>query len=367
MQRVLFLGPTFFKPGIWSTLARYVYGDLFRALHGRCELHMISNPMPGHAQEGKRYLNNNFNVAFYEIPAELSQPQRIQRIMELCAGIRPDVITNVFAGGTKWGHAASVSAHLLGVKGIPRVSGDEITSFLMQGDFAPDSPEHKHRLALEEESFRLASKVIVMSPWEQRRVQSILEGNAPEKVEVCMRGVNFERFTYKEKRTPGVRKVSYLGRKSAEKGYFLLEEVASMLEETAPKVRFLFAGNFEPMRTGNRVYTGYIDSEQLNAYYDSIDALVLPSVTEGMPQVVCEAMAKGKPVIVPRHLFQGYLQHGKNSLLVELDTKDIAKAILMLHNDPELSTAIGLAGRDFARAHFDKTEWDKRYRQIILG
>jgi glycosyltransferase involved in cell wall biosynthesis len=327
---------------------------------------MISNPIPRSGQEGKRFLKENFDVTFFEVPAEISQEERISRVAQICQQIGSDVITNVFGGGTSWGHVASVVSRALGCKGVARVSGDEITSFLMQGDFERNSPVHRYKTALERESFALASSVIVMSPWEQRRVQALLEGKDKEKVKVCMRGVNFENFPYREPKRKQLKKFSYIGRKSEEKGYFLLEETSNQLAAPCPALQFMFAGNFEPGRTGNKVFTGYIDSAHLNNYYNTIDALVLPSLTEGMPQVVCEAMAKGRPVIVSRHLFQGYLNHGEHAMLVDLNVKDISRKILMLHTDEDLAYSISVNSRNFALENFDKRHWEKVYRKIIL-
>lgn len=362
---VVFLGPTFFKPGIWMTLAKYVFGDLFRALSDKCNLHMISNPMPREALEGRRYLKDNFDVDFYEVPAGISQEERVNRVATICHKISPDVVTNVLGGGTSWGHVASVIAKALGCRGVARVSGDEITSFLMQGLFEEGSPAHQYKAALERESFALASSIIVMSPWEQRRVQSLVQDK--NKVKVCMRGVDFNKFPFKGAPKKPPRKFSYIGRNSEEKGYYLLESVSRALEEKSPKLQFMFAGNFTPGREGNRVFTGYIHSENLNSYYDTVDSLVLPSVTEGMPQVVCEAMTKGKPVVVSRHLFQGYLKHAENAMLVDLNPEDISRKILMLHSDAGMAAAISASAREFALENFDKTYWNEVYRSIILG
>ena len=366
MKTVIFFGPTFRKQAVWLTLARYVISDLFRALHGKCRICVACEEMPSFTIQGKRHLKDNFNVEFHEIPTGISQEERIPLLQRICEQLDADVLTNVLAGGTKWGHAASVIAHRMGIKGVPRISGDEITALMLEGAFEPESPRHREMLALQEESFTLAQTVITMSPWEQRRCQAVIEHDK-DKVKVCMRGVDLEKLTYRERPPKVLRKFSYIGRNSAEKGYFFVEEAAEKLHELAPDVRLFFAGNFEPLRQGNKVYTGYIDSEKLSSYYDGIDSLLLPSLTEGMPQVVCEAMAKGKPVIVSRHLFQGYLEHGRTAMLVNLSGDDVAKAITMLHRDRDFAAAMGRASREFAMEHFDKAVWDEKYRKIILG
>lgn len=362
---ITYLGPTYFRHNVWTTLAKYVYSDLFNALNNKFNISIISNPMPSHAQEGRQYLKKNFNVKFYEIPSEIDQEERIRAVSNLCAKIKPDVITNVFDGGTKWGHAASVVAFNLGVKGIPRVSGNEIASFIAQGMITEGSDIHKNLLVLERESFTKAHTVITMSPWEQRRCQSIIEDHG--KIKVCMRGVDLEKFSFNKNSLRRVKKISYIGRNSLEKGYFLIENAAEKIINHSQEIKFLFAGNFQPHREKNKVYTGYIDSEKLDRYYDSIDAIALPSITEGMPQVICEAMAKGKPVIVSKHIFQGYLTHGKNAILTKLSINDLVKSIYMLNKDTILSEEISVQGRNFAEENFDKNIWNNIYYNIMTN
>jgi glycosyltransferase involved in cell wall biosynthesis len=43
--------------------------------------------------------------------------------------------------------------------------------------------------------------------------------------------------------------------------------------------------------------TGYVSSPDLPAYYSLIDVFVYPSLRDGMPNALLEAMACGKPVV----------------------------------------------------------------------
>lgn len=88
------------------------------------------------------------------------------------------------------------------------------------------------------------------------------------------------------------------------KGHHLVIEAL----QAVPDVRLLVIGD-GPLEGGLRRqadrlgvagrvdFLGHVDHDQLPAYYAAADALVLPSGSEGMPNVVLEAMACGTPVI----------------------------------------------------------------------
>jgi glycosyltransferase involved in cell wall biosynthesis len=86
--------------------------------------------------------------------------------------------------------------------------------------------------------------------------------------------------------------------------------------------------------------------------YDAHDVLVLPSFTEGFPQVVLEAMARGVPVAatavggVPR-----VLKDGVNGRLVAPgDAEAFAQAVTALARDETVAARLALEGQKTARA-----------------
>jgi len=85
------------------------------------------------------------------------------------------------------------------------------------------------------------------------------------------------------------------------------------------------------------------------------DALVLPSSIEGLPLVVLEAMAAGRPVVAtsvggtPEAVVDG-----ETGLLVPAgDVDALARAIDVLLGDPELARRLGEAGKRRVRERFD--------------
>jgi glycosyltransferase involved in cell wall biosynthesis len=84
------------------------------------------------------------------------------------------------------------------------------------------------------------------------------------------------------------------------------------------------------------------------------DLFVLPSIYEGMPIALLEAMGAGKPVIATdlpgcREL----ITHGENGWIVPAgDSAALAEAIQLLLHDPALAGRLARAGQAHVREHF---------------
>lgn len=106
----------------------------------------------------------------------------------------------------------------------------------------------------------------------------------------------------------------------------------------------------------NRViFTGFISAE--NGKWELLnrcDIFVLPSILEGLPIGVIEAMGCGKPVIATNiEPFQGVITNNKNGILVNPKSpEDISKAILDLANNKE---------KRFKMGKLAKIEFDQRF------
>lgn len=85
-------------------------------------------------------------------------------------------------------------------------------------------------------------------------------------------------------------------------------------------------------------FKGWLKLEELPEIYRDSDVFLLPSVMEGMPSVVLQAMASGLPVIGSKvEGFSEVLEDNINGFCVEYgDYKAIASAIAKLIDSPEL-------------------------------
>lgn len=101
-----------------------------------------------------------------------------------------------------------------------------------------------------------------------------------------------------------------VGRLSKEKGQLLLVEAAARVAATGRRFELVLAGD-GPMRAeieasiaarglGDRVrIAGWLDSNAIQSELQQARALIVPSLSEGLPVVIMEAFAHGKPVVAP--------------------------------------------------------------------
>jgi glycosyltransferase involved in cell wall biosynthesis len=96
------------------------------------------------------------------------------------------------------------------------------------------------------------------------------------------------------------------------------------------------------------------------------DFFVLPSLTEGLPLSVLEAMAQGLPVIatpvggIPEVVLEG--EHGY--LVPVQEDAALAEAMTRLARDPELARRLGEAGRRRVEERFSFAEMARAYEAL---
>jgi len=119
------------------------------------------------------------------------------------------------------------------------------------------------------------------------------------------------------------------------------------------------------------IVLGHVNYEKMPYVYSISDVVVLPSLCEGTPLVLLEAMACGKPVVATRvGGIPEIVEHGKDGILVRpKDVKGLSKAILTLLEDPGLCEEMGRKARERVVKEFD---WDvkadkvlKIYREVL--
>jgi glycosyltransferase involved in cell wall biosynthesis/protein-tyrosine-phosphatase len=150
--------------------------------------------------------------------------------------------------------------------------------------------------------------------------------------------------------------IGTIGRLCAVKGQDILLRAAARIVQRYPDTRVVIAGT-GPLQHDLRSLAGTLGLDQrvlfpgaIDQPYDLLSALdifVLPSLHEGIPMALLEAMAMGKPVVatavggVPE-----VVTNGVDGLLVQArDDRALAEACLQLATDPKRAAVLGAAGR----------------------
>lgn len=131
--------------------------------------------------------------------------------------------------------------------------------------------------------------------------------------------------------------VAYCGRFNHRKGSTRVSDAIKALNDTNIKSIFIggLADNYkiEPDCPGI-IFKGKLPHDKISLYLNAADVFVLPTLAEGCPNSVVEAMACGLPIISSDRPFNYDILNKSNSLMVNpLDVKEIADAIYVLKND----------------------------------
>ena len=103
------------------------------------------------------------------------------------------------------------------------------------------------------------------------------------------------------------------------------------------------------------VVTGYVSNHDLPSYYSVMDVVVHPSLRDGMPNVVLEAMACGKTVIATQAGgVTDMLNDGKNGRMISInDINSLATVIQEILSDKQLQSSLGDAARQTILGKFN--------------
>jgi glycosyltransferase involved in cell wall biosynthesis len=169
--------------------------------------------------------------------------------------------------------------------------------------------------------------------------------------------------------------VGVVARLQPEKGVADLLKAAVHVSKISPQVRFLVVGD-GPLREELLALAKRIGVEErvrfLGHRTDAwalvglMEVLVVPSVTEGSPLIVLEAMATGVPVVASAvGGIPDQIRHDKEGLLVPPgDTGALGEALLNLLRDPALARRLGEAGRRRATSEFAHPTMVRRIEDV---
>jgi glycosyltransferase involved in cell wall biosynthesis len=195
-----------------------------------------------------------------------------------------------------------------------------------------------------------------------------------EKMRLVPLGINMEGYHLRPQRRESPFTVGYLARIAPEKGLHVLCEAYQILRQREPirAARLVAAGYLAPEHQPyleeirrkllgwglekEFEYQGEVDRARKTAFLQSIDVFSVPAVYEEPKGLfLLEALANGVPVVQPRRgAFPEILDKTGGGVIVPAgDSSALADAWLDLWRNPEKAFALGRAGAQGVREHYE--------------
>lgn len=204
-----------------------------------------------------------------------------------------------------------------------------------------------------------------------------------KKIHVIPIGVNFEDFsphTYESDLKirwdieEDEKVLLFVGRLTLVKKVDILIKLTKKLLDDGSKIKTIIVGegayknHYERLAKSikNIIFVGSIPRAEIHKYFAVADVFILPSLSEGLPNVLLEASACGKPIVATdTGGVSDIIIHGKTGFLVESNNvNSFVHYVKLLLNDEGLSKRIGRNAYEYVKKQFD---WDiivKRYESI---
>jgi glycosyltransferase involved in cell wall biosynthesis len=203
-------------------------------------------------------------------------------------------------------------------------------------------------------SYAISDKIVVYSPclideWDLRDYESKIKIGHEHIVDISM----FKPLTPIQERP---RKVGFIGRFSEEKGVLEFVEAISSVLKVEDDIQFIIIGEgklhdfIKKIIETNKIeknvtIRNWVDHGDLSYNLNELRLLLLPSRTEGLPNIMLEALACGTPVLAsPVGAIKDYIIHGVNGYILVNNTPEcIANSILGAINSENIElTANGV-------------------------
>lgn len=172
--------------------------------------------------------------------------------------------------------------------------------------------------------------------------------------------------------------IGSFGRLVWQKGFKYLLRAIPQIIMKIENAKFLIAGDgklradleklaAELKITDNVIFTGY--RTDINFLLDCIDILVVPSVKEGLPMIILEAMAMAKPIVASRipGIIEQISDKKEGLLITARSPVEIASAVLNLTENKTFAIKLGNAARKKAEALFSVEKMLAETKQVYVS
>lgn len=278
--------------------------------------------------------------------------------LRLARAFRPDLMHVYF--GMPTGPVGLLIQQLEGVPYLLSLRGGDVPGFLG----AELALLHRLALPLTRLTWSRAAALVVNG----QGLRLLAAHTAPgRRIEVIPNGIDLEAFRPMEGNADadGRIRLLFVGRLVRQKGLpYLLRSLALLDPALRERVCLELVGSGPEEKPLRRLaaelglekrirFTGWVARPDIPACYQKADVFVLPSLDEGMPNVVLEALACGKPVVATdirgnREL----VQEGLNGTLVPpADAAALARALAAMISNRALREQMGLNARASVARH----------------
>jgi glycosyltransferase involved in cell wall biosynthesis len=235
-------------------------------------------------------------------------------------------------------------------------------------------------------ALRFARKIIAVSEEIKRglirsgvrKSRVLLIQNA---VELTMNNEIFFQNRERTRKAYGINKkeivLGYIGRLSEEKGLKYLIQAGSKLTHTGLPLKIMIIGSgpqkpemeslVQQMSLQNKVvFSGF--QKYVEKILPAMDIFVLPSLTEGTPMALLEAMACGVPVVASAvGEIPNIIDSGKNGILIPpANPEKIAEAVLTICRNNDFRTKLSETAKETIRSKFNINEWMRKIESVYL-
>ena len=230
---------------------------------------------------------------------------------------------------------------------------------------------------LEKLNYRLTDRLVVYSP---SLIRYLGLEKYKNKIYIAHKHfLDFDKFKIKKQFDERENLVGYIGRLSEEKGVLNFVKAIPMVSGDRCEIRFLIGGD-GPLRDTIERYldeenlndkielTGWIPHDELPDYLNELKLVVLPSYTEGLPNVMLEAMACGTPVLAtPVGAIPDIIKDGETGFVMKNNLPEcIAENVMSVLEYPDLEGVV----RNAKKGMEEEYTYDAavaRYRRILEG
>ncbi|WP_048190963.1 glycosyltransferase family 4 protein [Methanobacterium sp. SMA-27] len=224
---------------------------------------------------------------------------------------------------------------------------------------------------------KLADKILVYSPtlikdWNLVKYE--------DKIEIAREHfLNFDEFKIEKHVKNKENLIGYIGRLSYEKGILNFIKSIPELLNINKDLKFWIVGNGKLKNeiicflnnenlNDKVILFDWISHEDIPKILNELKLIVVPSFTEGLPNIILEAMACGTTIITtPVGAVPDFIQDGKNGFIIpDNSTKNIVNTVISALNSTKIDEMIKI-NRSIVKNEFSFDNTKSKWEKILEG